>query len=101
MMNDTTDSLRAVDLHPICSVCGETVWGGTKRHPATKCLTHFGCICAACGHEAFWLTTRKHPAGRWVCFSLQCDWVSTEYTKPFHQPNTKPSHQRGGDDVAS
>jgi hypothetical protein len=70
-----------------CSVCGDPAWGGTKRHPATKCFLHFGCVCAECGHEAFWLTTKKHPAGHWVCFSLQCDWASTEYTKPFHQPN--------------
>lgn len=72
-----------------CSICGEAAWGGTKCAPSDKCFKHFGCVCPECGHEAFWIKTKKNPKGRYVCFAIEpwCDWVSTTFTKPLSRQN--------------
>ena len=69
------------EQQPKCSICGEPAYG-FKAQLRPKCALHFACACAECGHEAMWITTKDRPEGRWICFSLDCDWESETYTTP-------------------
>jgi len=73
-------------------VCGKPAWSGNKRDARRVCFDCFGCHCPKCGHKTFWVVSRKHPMGGWLCFSLACPgWYEQP---PFETPNAKHSDSR-------
>lgn len=81
-------TFKAVRDAPACFVCGQPANDGTERDVRSVCDAHFIVACPTCGHEAFFVTTRKNPLGRWVCFAGNCPFGSAE---PWgFQPLTAP-----------
>lgn len=62
-----------------CVHCERPAIRYSKRRGERVCDQHFMITCPKCDHDAFWMSTRMRPKGRYVCFRMVphvCTWES-------------------------
>lgn len=69
-MNDTNSCIFCDKERSLKPRCIKQRWNVCKDHLSVEC--------PVCGHFAFFLETKEHPKGRYVCFRAipWCDWAS-------------------------